>query len=73
MSTTTFPPYPPALERATGRLERAAGTAQACYDDLAAPDWQSFRQSRSRFLRRTGPSDSTATEAGLPTERRNGG
>jgi hypothetical protein len=73
MSTTTVSALElPSLERATGRLERTAGTAHACFDDLAAPDWQAFRQRRPRFLHQTSPSESTAAEAGLPTGRRDG-
>jgi hypothetical protein len=72
MSTTASALELPPLERATDRLERAAGTAHACFDDLALPDWESFRQNRSRFLDRSAPSESAGAHVGLPTGRSDG-
>jgi hypothetical protein len=72
MSTTVSALELPPLERATDRLERAAGTAHACFDDLALPDWQSFRESRLRFLERSAPNEPAGSHAGLPTGRSDG-
>jgi hypothetical protein len=73
MSTTTTVREVPALERATDRLERAAGTAHACFDDLAAPGWDVFLQSRARFLDRPAPGGFAGAKVGLSAERRHGG
>jgi hypothetical protein len=52
------------LERARDRLHQSAGTAQACYDDMVAPSWASFRSSRTRFLDRPAPRRGVAEAQG---------
>lgn len=73
MPTTTSALGMLPLERATDRLERSAGSAQDCFDDLAAPGWDSFRQSRARFLDRAAAGEPAGSQIGLPTGRRDGG
>jgi hypothetical protein len=69
MSTTVSALELSPLERATDRLERAASSAHACFDDLALPDWESFHRSRSRSLDRSAHSESAGALVSLPTRR----
>lgn len=68
MSTTAVHPRSP-LQRARARLHQSAGTAHACYDDLAAPNWASFRSSRARFLGRPARGERPDAEVAPPNGR----
>jgi hypothetical protein len=70
MSTTTAVDQSSSLKRASDRLHGLAGTAEACYDDLAAPSWESYRRSRERFLDRRAARESARAMIGLPNEGR---
>lgn len=65
MHTAPTAPTPP-LERARDRLRLSAAIGHACYDDLAAPGWASYRSSRARFLGRPEPRISPDAEESPP-------
>ena len=65
MATTTLFASSP-LEQADERLRRSAGTAESCFDDLAAPDWDAYRRGRADAVSRTRRPDGAA--AGVPDD-----